>query len=116
MRDRLQQTFEIEQRLNLRLARKQDARPGIERRVRRTREQLRIDEACARGARELAVEQLCHLTRCQEQVAVHALEVTRDAFELDDVFDALDRGRMALVRDARALLPMQLLQLGKAII
>jgi len=71
------------------------------------------DELCSL---EFTIEQGRFIMRSKKEVTVNPREVAFDLLALGDRFDCIDRGRVALVCQARHVFPMHFVKLTEAII
>src|SRR5688572_9421379 len=92
------QSGEILDRVKLALTREAQATTLAEPKLRPRLQELDARHAGAARGNELAIEQGGWRIRRQEQVAVHTLEIARDALLLDDRVDEVDRRSVALRR------------------
>src|SRR5688500_2958364 len=102
--------------MELRLARKTQARAAVEERERSSRQQLHAMQARLDGGLELPLQGLHRVSRCEEQEAVEAREIAVDLLGGDDRLYLIDRRPMACGRQARAFLSMHTLDLEVPVI
>ena len=113
--NRLGKAAEVLQRMELCLARKPQARTGVET-ERRPPDLDDIVEAGAMRGLELAIQIRFIVLGGAEQVAVEPHEIAGDPLARDDAFDAIDGGRVAFRREPRAALAVEALQIHEAIV